>query len=181
MTTIEQARQFAEIAHAGQTRKSAAAEPYITHLQEVAADVTRFSGSHEAIMAAWLHDTIEDCGVTRAQIATAFGERVAGFVCELTDDKSLPKAERKHLQIVKAPGKSPEAALVKLCDKMSNVRAVGMNPPDHWPLQRKVAYVDWAVAVVDALPGVPQAASEAFEGVVRATRAALTACRPAAS
>ena len=171
---IEEAKRFAEEAHRGQTRKGAGAEPYVIHLAEVAELVTRFGGSETAILAAWLHDTVEDCTVTQADIAALFGEAVARVVMELTDDKSLPKPERKRLQIVHAPQKSPEAALVKLCDKMSNVRAVGVNPPLHWPQDRKRAYVDWAVMVTDGLPPtVPQSARAAFAATVQATREAL--------
>jgi hypothetical protein len=172
---IEKAQRFAENAHRGQTRKGDGAEPYVTHLAEVAELVTRFGGSETAILAAWLHDTVEDCATTRADLVSEFGEAVARVVIELTDDKSLPKPERKRLQIVNAPHKSPEAALVKLCDKMSNVRAVGLNPPVHWSLDRKRAYVDWAVAVTDALPDVPDLARMAFVATVQATRDALEA------
>lgn len=172
---IEKAKRFAEDAHLGQTRKGVGAEPYVTHLAEVADFVTRFGGSETAILAAWLHDTVEDCTTTRADLVAEFGEAVANVVMELTDDKSLPKPERKRLQIVNAPHKSPEAALVKLCDKMSNVRAVGLNPPLHWPMERKRAYVDWAVAVTDALPAVPESARLAFAATVQATRGALDA------
>ena len=174
MTDIQKARDFAEVAHKGQTRKSAGSEPYFIHLEEVAAHVTRFGGSEVAIMAAWLHDTVEDCGVTRTEIAATFGETVAAVVAELTDDKSLPKPERKRMQLVNAPKKSADAALVKLCDKMSNVRAVGMNPPVHWPQERKLAYVDWAESVVQGLPSVSSAATDAFAEAVQATRAALS-------
>jgi (p)ppGpp synthase/HD superfamily hydrolase len=175
MSQIEKARHFAQLAHQGQTRKGLGAEPYVIHLEEVAALVTQFGGTETAIVAAWLHDTVEDCDVTRADLVDAFGEAVAAVVMELTDDKSLPKAERKWLQIVNAPKKSPEAALIKLCDKMSNVRAVGLNPPLHWPAERKHAYVEWAEAVVAALPDVPQGARLAFVQAVQATRGALSA------
>ena len=173
MTRIEDARAFAEAAHRGQTRKGAGREPYFTHLEEVAALVTRFGGDEETVMAAWLHDTVEDCGVISAGIAARFGARVAGMVAELTDDKSLPKAERKRLQQVNAPGKSPGAALVKLCDKLSNVRSVGQCPPEQWSQARRIAYVDWAEAVVAALPELPADALSAFGRVLRETRAAL--------
>ena len=173
--SIAKAQRFAETSHHGQTRKGAGAEPYVVHLAEVAEFVARFGGTETAIIAAWLHDTVEDCAIRRDDIAAAFGEAVASVVMELTDDKSLPKAERKRLQIVNAPHKSPEAALVKLCDKMSNVRAVGMNPPLHWPLERKWAYVDWAVAVTDALPTTLSLnARAAFAATVQATREALS-------
>lgn len=173
MSLIQDAQSFAEIAHAGQTRKGAGREPYVIHLQEVADLVRQFGGSEEAIIAAWLHDTVEDCDVTFADLDARFGTNVSKIVAELTDDKTLPKPERKRLQIVNAPGKSPEAALVKLCDKMSNVRAVGAMPPVHWTHERRHAYIDWAETVVRALPLVSDAARKAFDQVARDARAAL--------
>ncbi|NDE55134.1 MAG: phosphohydrolase, partial [Actinobacteria bacterium] len=74
------------------------------------------------------------------------------MVLEVTDDKSLEKNERKRLQIEHASHKSPGAALIKLADKISNVRDVGVSPPSHWDIQRRVDYLDWASAVVGALP-----------------------------
>lgn len=173
MDKILMARAFAEQAHLGQTRKGQGQEPYVIHLHEVAELVTRFGGSTDAIVAAWLHDTVEDCAVSADDLTQHFGAKVASIVAELTDDKSLPKPERKRLQVVNAPGKSPEAALIKLCDKMSNVKAVGENPPVHWPDDRKRAYVDWAETVVAALPDTPKAARLAFAQAVAQTRAAL--------
>ncbi|WP_435258785.1 HD domain-containing protein [Thioclava sp. FR2] len=173
MTTIEVARAFAAKAHEGQTRKGQGQEPYFVHLEEVAALVAQFGGSSTAVMAAWLHDTVEDCGVTSAEISRLFGPKVAAIVAELTDDKALEKAERKRMQILNAPGKSPEAALVKLCDKLSNVRAVGNSPPVHWPIERKRAYVDWAETVVQALPELSAEARAAFDAVVAQTRETL--------
>lgn len=174
MSTVEKARAFAKEAHQGQTRKGAGQEPYFIHLEEVAALVERFGGSDRAIMAAWLHDTVEDCGVAPETIAALFGADVAGFVAELTDDKSLPKPERKRPQRVNAPGKSPEAALVKLCDKLSKVRAVGETPPVHWPKERRLAYIDWAAEVVAALPEtVSDEARSAFAQTLSRTRTVL--------
>lgn len=172
---IAQAEAFARKAHAGQTRKGEGAEPYAIHLEEVAALVARFGGADEVIMAAWLHDTIEDCAVSEAEIRDRFGAAVAAMVVELTDDKALPKAERKRLQVVNAPGKSEGAALVKLCDKMSNVRAVGEAPPVHWPLARRMAYLDWAETVVAALPCGHEAARAEFAACLTASRAAVLA------
>ncbi|WP_168732894.1 HD domain-containing protein [Aliigemmobacter aestuarii] len=172
---IAQAEAFARKAHAGQTRKGEGAEPYDIHIEEVAALVARFGGADEVIMAAWLHDTIEDCAVDEAEIRDRFGAAVAAMVVELTDDKGLPKAERKRLQVVNAPGKSAGAALVKLCDKMSNVRAVGATPPVHWPVTRRIAYLDWAETVVAALPGGHEAARAEFAACLAASRAAVLA------
>ncbi|SPH24493.1 Guanosine-3',5'-bis(diphosphate) 3'-pyrophosphohydrolase [Defluviimonas aquaemixtae] len=151
---ITRAEEFARNAHSGQTRKGAAMEPYVVHLEEVASFVRRHGGDSAAIAAAWLHDTVEDCdGVEPADIHHAFGADIAGVVAEVTDDKSLPKARRKELQIVTAPRKSGRAALVKLGDKTSNIRSVNRSRPVDWDFERCRTYVDWAEAVVAALPG----------------------------
>ena len=100
------AAAFARKAHAGQSRKGAAKEPYIAHVEEVADFVARHGGDDTAVAAAWLHDTVEDCAVAPAEIVRLFGVHVAGVVAELTDDKSLPKARRKELQVAGAPKKS---------------------------------------------------------------------------
>lgn len=167
------AREFARAAHDGQTRKGAAQEPYFVHLEEVAAFAEAHGGSAVAIAAAWLHDTVEDCGVTPAEITALFGAAVAGVVAELTDDKSLPKPERKRLQLAHAPLRSPEAALVKIGDKVSNVRAIGVSPPVHWDAARCHAYVDWAEQVVTALPESLASARAAFAEAAAATRATI--------
>lgn len=173
MNRIDDARRFAEAAHAGQTRKGAGREPYVVHLEEVATLVARFGGSRAQVMAAWLHDTVEDQGVSPDELEARFGPEVAGLVRELTDDKALDKAERKRLQIAHAPDKSPAAALVKICDKLSNIRAVADTPPLHWPVARQAAYLDWANAVVAALPEVAGAARAAFAGQLVLSRAAV--------
>lgn len=172
---IARARAFAEAQHAGQTRKGAEAAPYITHVAEVAEMVQRFGEPPEAVAAAWLHDVVEDCPPTGIKdIADLFGATVAAIVAEVTDDKTLPKAERKRLQVVNAARKSPEAALIKIADKTSNVRAIEKAPPTDWSTARKLAYLDWAEQVVTALPHRPVAAMTAFTRALDDTRAALT-------
>jgi len=106
------------------------------------------------LVAAILHDTIEDTETTRAELESLFGKAVANVGAEVTDDKSLPKAERKRLQIEHAPHLSREAKLVKLADKICNVQDVAKDPPKDWPLSRRQEYFDWAKAVVDGLRGV---------------------------
>lgn len=173
MDIIERAKEFAMRAHDGQVRKGAAREPYTVHLEEVAALAVRFGGSEAVIAAAWLHDTIEDCSVTAGDLRTLFGEEITALVLELTDDKNLPKAERKRQQVLKAPHKSAGATLVKICDKMSNVRAVGETPPVGWPRARQIAYLDWAEEVVGALPAGAEPARAEFRRVLAGTRALL--------
>lgn len=167
---IRLAESFAREAHAGQIRKGEGARPYDTHLAEVADFVTRHGGDDIAIAAAWLHDTVEDTAVSHDDLMQRFGNAVAAVVAELTDDKALPKAERKRMQVVNAPGKSARAALVKCGDKTSNIRSVTLTPPD-WPEARKAAYVTWGCDVVDALPPVPEGAMAEFREAVALFRA----------
>ena len=152
---IRRAERFARVCHFGQFRKGAAREPYTIHLEEVSSLVKKWGGSDEAIAAAWLHDTIEDCPPTSYEdLVRLFGKQAANLVAELTDDKSLPKQIRKELQIENAPKKSPEAALIKLADKSSNVGALADSPPEDWSLERRLEYVKWATTIVEALPTV---------------------------
>jgi len=149
---LTQAAHFAARAHKDQQRKGIDAEPYVNHLLEVAELVAHaeIPGDIEVVIAALLHDTIEDVGVTEAQLIEAFGARVAGLVLAVTDDKSLPKDRRKWLQIEHAPQLSRDAKLIKLADKTSNLRALVRTPPVGWTRERLHHYVVWAKAVVDA-------------------------------
>jgi (p)ppGpp synthase/HD superfamily hydrolase len=141
--------------HAHQRRKGAAQEPYINHLLEVAKLVAEATGGAEPdpVIAALLHDAIEDQGVTAETIAGEFGKPVAEIVMEVTDDKSLPKEVRKRKQVENAPNISREAKLVKLADKISNVRTISTSPPPDWSAQRRLEYIEWARQVVAGLRG----------------------------
>ncbi len=147
------AAQFAAEKHATQKRKGAAQEPYINHLIEVAHLIAGSSDTldTELVMAGFLHDTVEDTGVTLAELAQRFGNDVASLVAEVTDDKSLPKEARKALQVKDAPKKSPRAQTLKLADKISNLRSILASPPADWSLKRRREYFDWAKQVVDGL------------------------------
>jgi (p)ppGpp synthase/HD superfamily hydrolase len=151
---ILEAAQFAAEKHANQRRKGATAEPYINHLIEVANLVAGALPEPDAnlIMAAFLHDSVEDVGVTPRELEDRFGADVASLVAEVTDDKSLPKAERKRLQIENAPHKSVRAQYIKLADKISNLRSLLKSPPEDWDERRRREYFAWAKQVVDALP-----------------------------
>lgn len=153
---ITAALDFAARKHAGQRRKDATAEPYLNHLAEVAQLLAEATEGEDAILVAGglLHDSIEDTGTTHAELVAAFGVEVADLVREVTDDKSLPKAERKRLQILHAPHKSPRAKLLKLADKTSNLRALLASPPVDWPLVRQQDYFAWAADVVAGCRGI---------------------------
>jgi|SRR6516165_8934400 (p)ppGpp synthase/HD superfamily hydrolase len=142
--------------HVHQRRKGAAEEPYINHLLEVATLVAEATHGEdpELVIAALLHDAIEDQEVPRAVIAQAFGAGVAEIVEEVTDDKRLPKQERKRLQVENAPRKSRRAKILKLADKTSNLRALAASPPPNWSVKRRLDYVKWARDVAKGLTGV---------------------------
>jgi len=154
LKTVLNAAYFAAEKHAMQRRKGATAEPYVNHLLEVAALVAHATPEPDlvAVIAALLHDSIEDAGVTGRELLEKFGPEVAGVVAEVTDDKSLKKEERKRLQVVNAPRKSRQAALVKLADKVSNLRAILKSPPEDWSHERITQYFAWAKEVVEGLP-----------------------------
>lgn len=171
------AAAFAADQHRDQRRKGAGGAPYVNHVIEVAAIVAAHGGDRLAIVAALLHDTIEDTDASEADLRQAFGDEVTELVLELTDDKSLPKAERKRLQIERAPHKSPRAALIKLADKLSNVRDLASDPPPDWPTQRCRDYVAWARAVVGGLSDVDDELRDAFESACQAASRALAADR----
>jgi guanosine-3',5'-bis(diphosphate) 3'-pyrophosphohydrolase len=136
----------------------------------VAAILAELAMDVEGIASALLHDTVEDVGVTKEEITERFGETVSGYVLEVTDDKSLPKEMRKALQIEHAPHLSHGAKQIKLADKISNITDVTDNPPDGWPHERKVKYVEWGEAVVAGLRGANAALEERFDQAVRTAR-----------
>ena len=150
---ILQAANFAAEKHAGQKRKGAAAEPYVNHLLEVAHLVSTAITEPDTnlIIAALLHDVIEDCGISKGDVEELFGGDVADLVAEVTDDKTLSKSERKRLQVVNAPKKSVRAQMIKLADKISNLRAILNSPPVDWSLERRREYFVWAKRVVEGL------------------------------
>jgi (p)ppGpp synthase/HD superfamily hydrolase len=149
--SVLKAAHFAASRHVDQRRKGASGEPYINHLLEVAELVSAAipEPDTDLVIAALLHDTIEDVGVTPQELTAQFGTDVAHLVAEVTDDKSLPKKERKRLQIENAPKKSVRAQTIKLADKISNLRSILFSPPPDWDFQRKKEYFTWAKSVVD--------------------------------
>ena len=153
---LARAYNFAAARHAGQARKGEAGEPYVNHLTEVAQLVAQATGGAdvELVMAAVLHDAVEDTQTTLGELASAFGPRVASLVAEVTDDKSLEKAERKRLQIEHAGHASAGAKIIKIADKTSNLRALASSPPVGWAAERRVEYLDWALQVVARCRGV---------------------------
>ena len=162
---ILEAASFAADKHRMQRRKDAQASPYINHPLSLAAILTKEGGIEDAkvIAAALLHDTVEDTETSIEEIEARFGNRVASIVAEVTDDKSLDKAERKRLQVVKASSKSTGAKLIKLADKISNLRDLTSSPPVNWTTERKSEYFLWAKEVVNGLRGANAHLETAFD------------------
>lgn len=174
---ILNAAKFAAWKHKKQKRKDAEGTPYINHPLEVADMLTRVGrvNDPEVLAAALLHDTIEDTQTSPEEIRTAFGDRVLSLVQECTDDKSLPKEERKRLQVVNAPHKSDEAKLIKIADKISNLRDIVESPPPDWSWDRRSKYLDWAQQVFEGLRGINYELDEMFEKVMKQSREKLNA------
>ncbi len=165
LVQLMRATDYAARQHIAQRRKGESAEPYINHLTEVAALLAEATEGADAVlvMGGLLHDTLEDTDSTYEDLEQLFGSDVAALVAEVTDDKSLPKEERKRLQIEKTPSKSRRAKLLKLADKTSNLRSLVQSPPRGWTEQRLRDYVDWAEAVVRSCRGLNAKLEAAFD------------------
>lgn len=145
---------FASRKHSQQRRKDAEASPYINHPIALVSILAVEAGISDCdtLCAALLHDTIEDTDTSLEELVEAFGAPVASLVQQVTDDKRLPKAQRKLHQVEHAAHLSPKARSVKLADKIANLRDVADSPPVNWPLARRQEYFDWAKQVVDQIP-----------------------------
>ena len=165
LSLIFKALEFAARKHRDQRRKDKLATPYINHPIEVAQLLINEGRVDDinVLVAALLHDTVEDTETTIAELQSIFGDEIAAIVAEVTDDKSRPKAERKNLQIENAAGCSEAAKLVKLADKTCNLRDMRVSPPAEWPQQRIREYFDWAGRVIDQLRGVNPVLEQLFD------------------
>ena len=158
---------FAAKKHRHQRRKDPEASPYINHpidLANVLVQEARVMDT-TVLIAAILHDTLEDTETTPAELAAAFGNEVRDIVIEVTDNKKLKKRKRKELQVKHGPHLTRKAQLVKLADKICNLRDVAANPPARWPLKRQIEYFDWAKSVIDAMRGTHVRLEALFDAV----------------
>jgi len=157
---------FAAEKHRDQRRKDAEASPYINHPIELATLLKR-QGIDDVVVlcASLLHDTVEDTNTTPEELRRTFGDEVTRVVLEVTDDTTLPKLQRKQLQIDHADTLSTRARLVKLADKICNLRDMATSPPSGWPLQRRIEYFAWAKDVIDRLRGTHAGLEAMFDRV----------------
>lgn len=171
LVMLFEALDFAASKHQFQRRKGSAETPYINHPIDVARRlVAAGEDQTQVLIAAILHDTVEDTDTTFDQIATRFGAEVASLVKECTDDKSLPKEERKRLQIENAPHKSRSAKCIKIADKISNVVDMKSHAPPDWSLERITDYLTWTEQVVRGLSGVNEILDSEFAQAVSEAR-----------
>lgn len=167
MKEVIDAILFAATRHTGQFRKDGVT-PYINHPIEVM-HLLAFTGNisdPEILMAAVLHDVIEDTDTSADEIAERFGQRVADIVLELTDDISLNKEERKHQQLLGCTGLSDAAKLIRISDKICNVYDILYAPPGDWDMQRRKEYLAWANSVVIKISGTNEGLEKHFEELV---------------
>lgn len=171
---ILRAFDFAAAKHRTQKRKDKDQTPYLNHLVAVTHALTEVGiADLPTLIAAVLHDTIEDTDTTAGELERHFGAEVRDLVLELTDDTSLPKEERKRLQIVNAPHASPKAKLIKLADKTANLEDLLALPPVGWSTQRKREYYDWSEKVVTHLRGTNQTLEARYHRALTQGRASL--------
>ncbi|MDP3439583.1 MAG: HD domain-containing protein [Azonexus sp.] len=169
MNRLVSALAFAAHKHRDQRRKDAVASPYINHPIALA-NVLANEGDiddERVLIAAILHDTLEDTETSEQEIIREFGQEIASIVLEVTDDPLLPTAERKRLQVEHAGKISRQAKLVKLADKICNLRDIASSPPAGWSVARQRAYFDWAKSVIDGLRGVHPVLEEIFDEALR--------------
>ena len=157
---------FAAAKHRNQRRKNVDASPYINHpisLVNILCNEVHITDIN-VICSALLHDTVEDTETTAEELAIEFGQEISCIVMEVTDDKTIAvRQERKQLQIEHAPHISNPAKLLKLADKISNLRDLAVDPPVTWSLQRRREYFDWAKQVIDQLRGTHTELEELFD------------------
>jgi len=167
ISLILKALDFAAKKHRDQRRKDSDATPYINHPIEVAELLVNEGNIHDdaVIIAALLHDTVEDTETTIEELAEEFTREIADIVAEVTDDKSLKKAERKQLQVENTATSSKKAKLVKLADKICNLRDMKNQPPENWDVQRKQEYFDWAKEVINQVNGVNENLEKMFNEI----------------
>jgi guanosine-3',5'-bis(diphosphate) 3'-pyrophosphohydrolase len=150
MDILIKTANFAAIAHATQKRKDPQGTPYINHPIGVCQLLCEAGITDIVVLqGALLHDTIEDTNVTEVDICNEFGRDVAQLVLEVTDDKSLPWQERKDAQVANTPFKSKNAKLIKMADKIYNLRDLNRATPVGWSPERVKQYFEWSKKVTD--------------------------------
>jgi guanosine-3',5'-bis(diphosphate) 3'-pyrophosphohydrolase len=169
---IFEALFFAAEKHKDQHRKGDSAAPYINHPIAVAYYLTRYCDMVDTtvVIAAILHDTLEDTDATPQEIEEKFGPDVLLLVQEVTDDKNLPKDVRRNLQVKTVSEGSPGAKLIRLADKISNVTDLTKTPPTGWDEKAKIDYLDWTEQVIRRIKGVNSSLEQLYDERMKRAR-----------
>ncbi len=151
MAKVVRAAYFAGEKHKDQRRSDKEETPYINHPLELASILVDegMVDNVDVICAALLHDTIEDTDTTAEELITVFGPTVAGIVLEVTNDMTQSSANRRIQEAAKIPKLSVHAKLVKLADKIANIRDISTMPPVGWTLEKKQAYFDFSLSIAE--------------------------------
>ena len=170
-----QALDFAAVRHSAQRRKGPDAAPYVNHLIEVVALVANVGQVEDVdvLIAAVLHDVLEDTPTTASEVTERFGPRVCGFVQALSDDKSLPRQRRRELTLQELPAMDPLVHVIKLADLASNIKLL----PPNWSEERKVEYLEWSERAATLCARACQALADVYWERAARTRAELEAPR----
>ena len=175
LLSLLEALEFSADKHRNQRRKDIEASPYINHPIKVTHILAKEGGVEDqtTLIAAILHDTIEDTETTAPELESIFGRNVRELVDEVTDDKSLPKKERKLLQIERAKHSSLRAKMIKIADKISNIKDIMESPPKDWSKERKIEYLDWSEKVVQGCRGCNTILEGFFDDTLQQARKSL--------
>lgn len=167
--TLLKAIEFASLKHRDQRRKDTVKAPYINHCIRVASIIESIGGidNQEILMAAVLHDTIEDTGTTANEIEKLFGLRILELIKSVSDDKNLSKQIRKELQVEHAPHASEDVALLKFADKIANCEDLLISAPENWSNARIHEYFQWANSVIEGLPKINNALYEYSKEIIK--------------
>ena len=170
-TDVYRALKFAAERHSDQRRKGSRAEPYINHLIEVIWLLSEFAGVRDPILlcAAALHDVVEDTDTTLGELERDFGAAITRIVADVTDDKGLPKHERKRQQEIRVSVATPDVKLLKLADHAGNVAAL----PDIWTLERRLEYLNWSGRVTQHCLGIRRRLDAEYHRRSRLSRSSL--------
>jgi guanosine-3',5'-bis(diphosphate) 3'-pyrophosphohydrolase len=170
---ISRAQEYARNAHAHiiATTVSGVIRPHIVHIQEVADLVWASGGSDDEVVAAWLHDSVEDTEVTLEDIEREFGGNVAIIVEGLTDHghfKGMQLSERKRLQAERLRDESVSVKRIKIADQTSNVKFLATDPINDMTLEECRNYITGAKLLADECKGISYLLDELFEKVYKA-------------
>jgi guanosine-3',5'-bis(diphosphate) 3'-pyrophosphohydrolase len=171
-----EALDFAAQRHSAQRRKGPDAAPYVNHLIEVAMLVSSVAGVEDVdvLIAAVLHDVLEDTPTSASEVEERFGSRVCRMVEALSDDKSLPRPRRRAITLEELPEMDAEVKVIKLADLSSNIKLL----PPNWSDERKLEYLEWSERAATICSSECEPLAELYWQRARATRAALEASRP---